>query len=251
MAVPSYRREKEYRDLIMQALTQPKDFFADERKVNKAINLFKKGVEIDPNYPDNYAYIYLTYVRQQNYDEALKWLMKIPIANAVSDDFGKYLMYDHLKRLRGVPFTHNHEEIREEIDKLMDELKKTNPEILLTPDDSGMKSWVESDIIEMIRIIRKRNIKIILQTYPYRIKTHGYRLTELTDILHDVAVRFKIPLVDNEKIFQEIKGKGATDNEEYFVADGHCNSRGYKLMAVNVYNKIIEAGMLNMPHVEN
>jgi lysophospholipase L1-like esterase len=95
-----------------------------------------------------------------------------------------------------------------------------------------------------------------LQTYPYRIKSHGlftagYDIREINDILRDVAVRFKIPLVDNEKIFKETKDQGTGDNEGYFVADGHCNSQGYKLIAVNVYNKIIEAGILDMPHVKD
>ena len=138
----------------------------------------------------------------------------------------------------------NHEEIRGKIDKWFDEFKRTNPEILLTPDDSGIKSWVESDIIEMIRIIRSKNIKIVLQTYPYRIKTHGlfdrHEIQEINDIIRDVALRFKIPLVDQGKVFQETKDPRTGDNEEYFVADGHCNSRGYKLMAVNLYNKINE-----------
>ena len=250
--VPSYRKEKEYRNSVRWIETGDKDFFADEQKVNKAINLFLKGVEIDPNYPDNYVYLYRIYFCRSNYDEALKWLMKTLTVNSAFGDSYKYLTYNFLRTGRDIPFIPDHEKIKKEIDKLMDEFKKTNTESSLILADSKIKSWAESDIIEMIRIIRSKNIKIVLQTYPYRIKSHGIPFgQEINDIIRDVAVRFKIPLVDQEKIFQETKDQGTGDNEGYFVADGHCNNRGYKLMAVNVYNKIVEAGILDMPHVKD
>jgi hypothetical protein len=103
--------------------------------------------------------------------------------------------------------------------------------------------WVESDIAESIKIIRRRGIKVILQNYPLCPISSDRKF--YNDAIDDVAARLHVPLVNNERIFQEVINKGGKF-EDYFIADGHCNSRGYQLMATNVYNKILEEGILNI-----
>jgi len=109
-------------------------------------------------------------------------------------------------------------------------------------ENAEISRWAESDIIEIVKIIQSRNIKIILQNYPASTKFHAGKID---GILKNVAVRFNIPFVNNNWMFKKmIAAQGAKIDTEYFVPDGHCNGRGYKVMATNVYNKIIEERML-------
>lgn len=239
----SYRPVIGQMDSEMKMRAMDKDFFADEQKVSEAINLFKKGIEISPNYPTSYDYIGQIYLYQKNYDEALKWFMKAVMVNPNYRDNGENnRAYSDIKGMRNMAMDGQEEKIKKTIDKFIDEFKKNNPEnadnfLFLSHDSIGR--WAESDIIEIVKIIQSKKIKIILQNYPLCLITTQGGAKFINDILCNIAIRFKIPFVDNEKIFREIIDKGAK-TEDYFILDGHCNSRGYKVMATNVYNKIIE-----------
>lgn len=106
--------------------------------------------------------------------------------------------------------------------------------VLLNEDD--IVRWAEADITEIVRMCRARGIKVVIHNYP--------RYTERPNsILLNVALKFNIPFVDNKEIFRETMAREQKGDAEYFVADGHCTSKGYLLMATNVYNKILEEGI--------
>ena len=53
-----------------------------------------------------------------------------------------------------------------------------------------------------------------------------------------IADELRVPFVSNFKVFQEKISLGMAE-ESLFVLDGHCNGRGYGLMAANVFNEIV------------
>jgi tetratricopeptide (TPR) repeat protein len=241
-------------DLEKRIRAKDKEFFADQQKVNVAINLFKKWLEIDPDYPKNYNCIGEIYLYQKNYDLAIKWFIKAVTANPDFRGFGvENKAYKNIRDMRNMSMDGHEEKINKTIDKFIDEFKKTNPESsknLLLLNEAEIDRWVELDIIEIVRIVRNKNIGIILQNYPRRyIGTQGIGKFA-NPIIRNTAIRFKIPYVDNEKIFQEIIDRGGK-TEDYFVVDGHCNSKGYKVMAANVYNKIIEEKIFGISRQKN
>ncbi|MDD5115937.1 MAG: tetratricopeptide repeat protein [Candidatus Omnitrophica bacterium] len=238
------RRDIGQMDAELAIRSYDKDFFADEKKVKEAISLFKKGIEESPNYPNSYAFIGRIYLYQGNYDKALKWFIKGVMANP---DFRKNVdagednhNYRLIREMREVAVSRHEARIVKKIDEFTSEFSKKYPgsaENLLSLSRNNISAWVESDIEEAVRICRDRGVKIILQDYglcPISSDCKFYN-----DAIRNVALHLQVPLVDNEKIFQEIMDKGGKP-EDYFIADGHCNSNGYRLMAVNVYDKIIE-----------
>jgi len=237
-------------DIELAIRSYDKNFFADKQKVKTAIEMFKKGIEESPAYPNSYAFIGRIYLYQNKYDKALEWFIKAVMSNPdfrrgkdVGEDNHGYQL---IREMRMMAAAYHEERIVNKIDKFIAEFSRKYPrnaENLLSLSRDNISSWVESDISEMVRIIRSRGIKIILQDYPLCPISQDCRY--YNDAIREVAVRLEVPLVDNEKIFQEIIGKGGKF-EDYFIADGHCNSGGYQLMAVNVYNKIIEEKILNV-----
>jgi lysophospholipase L1-like esterase len=54
------------------------------------------------------------------------------------------------------------------------------------------------------------------------------------DIFSGIAKQKALPFVDNHTIFRGLKD----DFNNYFVSDGHCNAKGYGLIAANIYKVI-------------
>lgn len=97
--------------------------------------------------------------------------------------------------------------------------------------DSKIDDWVKADIEKTVRTCQRMGIKIILQNYPF--------YNNANEILKDVAEKYSLPFVDNEHVFTKLWDKGEK-REDYFLPDAHCNDKGYRLTAENIYNKIIE-----------
>lgn len=84
----------------------------------------------------------------------------------------------------------------------------------------------EYDTSEMLKTCKANNIKTIICAYP---RTSNY-------IQRSISEKFGIPFVDNTTFFEQL-----SNSNEYFSNDGwHPNDKGYKLVAENIYNCIIE-----------
>jgi len=81
----------------------------------------------------------------------------------------------------------------------------------------------------IIEIARRNKIKLILMNYPYLKNTFA----------EEIAHEYNIAFIDNWKVFEALFNKGVK-RTELMVEDGHCNDKGYNIMAENVYNKILE-----------
>ena len=84
---------------------------------------------------------------------------------------------------------------------------------------------LRSDLIETHRIAMNYGIDLILMTYPC-----GMGVVD--DTIRRLSKELDIVLVDNQKIFEErLK---IEQKEELFIDDGHCNAKGYELIAKNI-----------------
>jgi tetratricopeptide (TPR) repeat protein len=92
---------------------------------------------------------------------------------------------------------------------------------LLNNEQDTLGTTLASNLRELVMICKKQNIQLILSGYP----------REMLKPIQTVAMENKIPLVDHRQSFKQ-----AEDN--LFVADGHCNSKGYKLVAENMAKQI-------------
>lgn len=110
---------------------------------------------------------------------------------------------------------------------------------------SAIDKWVTKDIEKMIEICNQQKIQIVLMNYPMLNKsTLSYSVNQ---ILSDIAIKHELPFVDNTQIFDTI----TTDRMSYFISDGHCSDKGYKLMAQSIFNILVKNKMLEKLKKEN
>ena len=144
-----------------------KGLFLDERKREEAIKWFKRGVAEDPSNPKNHEYIGNIYFYQRNYEEALKWY--IEGIKAAPEDTMNADPNKNYQGLRKVYMYASDVKIRKSIAEFIQNSTIVN---MNSRRDVVQKcsDWAESDIREIIRIIRKKGINLILQNYPPSVK---------------------------------------------------------------------------------
>lgn len=85
------------------------------------------------------------------------------------------------------------------------------------------------DCSEMKKIADKNNAVFVLMTYPYYTPD---KFMFPPDIYIRITNYLNIPLIDNNAFFSHYLEHYR--KEELFVADGHCNAKGYGLMAKDI-----------------
>lgn len=95
---------------------------------------------------------------------------------------------------------------------------------------------LRQDLEEIVSLCKKNNIKLIIQNYPF-----PYPMADI--VLKDIATKYSIPFVRNNKVFSELLSK--EKKEAYFLNDSHCTPLGYQVMAENIYNVLLSANMLD------
>ena len=106
---------------------------------------------------------------------------------------------------------------------------------LLSGDYDIFEKVLEYDLKVVIDLARENDISVILQTYPH--------IVEIVDKgIRKTSAAYNIPLVDNVRVFQEIEKQ--ENRDDFFIKDGHCNAKGYRVIAENVYKELINGGLL-------
>lgn len=109
----------------------------------------------------------------------------------------------------------------------------------------AIDQWVSKDIEKMIEICNQQKIDIVLMNYPMLNKfSLSYSVNQ---ILSNIAIKHNLPFVDNTQIFDTI----TTDRLSYFISDGHCSDKGYKLMAQSIFDILVKNKMVEKPKKEN
>jgi lysophospholipase L1-like esterase len=86
------------------------------------------------------------------------------------------------------------------------------------------------DLREMAKICRKRRIKVIICGYPSLNEE-----SELSMAQKRVASLFGFPFLDNHAVFKNLPDPGS-----YFSDNLHPNDKGYRILAENILNCILE-----------
>ncbi|MBI4879348.1 MAG: hypothetical protein HY812_06765 [Planctomycetes bacterium] len=90
------------------------------------------------------------------------------------------------------------------------------------PEDSDTRVRLEQDLRHFVSLVRQSGAQPLLLTYPRN-------LGPIQQGLRTVAEDEGALLVDLEPVFAELLETAA--EEDYFIADGHCNDAGYAVMA--------------------
>lgn len=204
----------------------------DLKQYDKAIKWLKQGIKVNPKDGDCYAHISQVYKEKGDIERAL-FYNKIAIKlnpKKIAQCYEYHIFYDRVFK-----------EKKEDIAKFLNELRKSKasiPKAMIDLSDKinnkkdineEIEKWIIFDIEKIIEICKTNRIKILLQDYP----ANSY--FTYNDAFYRVAKSNNIPFVSNYQAFCFLPEK-----DKYFSPDGHCNAKGYEIMAKNILDKIVQ-----------
>lgn len=101
--------------------------------------------------------------------------------------------------------------------------------------DEGVKRWVATDLVAMVRTVRAAGAPVVLQSYP------GPDV--MNPVLEEVASAEGVPFVYHQRVFDQLLARGV-QRADLFAPDGHCNREGYAYMAMNLAQALVAWGMV-------
>ncbi len=204
-------------------------YHKDQGQYEEAVPWYKKGIEVDPKDWINYYGMGMSYCERKKFKEALPWVQQGIKADQASVNNLNYKLLVQIAQNERKP---------EKIGDFLRELERFGP----VPQDISrlfdgqmsfeekVKAWVESDLEEIIKMCKEKKVRLIMHNYPW-----GWDL--LSGTIKKAAERSGVPFVDNRRVFDELWQKGEK-HEDYAALDGHCNGKGYGVIAMNIYEKL-------------
>jgi lysophospholipase L1-like esterase len=229
---------------------------ASESEIDEAIYWLEIVEELTPGSCYNYMLLGSLHIFKKDFKKATEYFIKSARINPTvfmdnrtgESFFGLRIIYKEV----------SDPEIKHMIEVFAEELKEVNPDaadiflwIDLKKSQAKLITWLDSDIKEMVKIIRANGINLILQNYPPQTFSANIspQRTLVNSILRKNARELHIPFVDNEKLFLQIFKHGRK-HEDYYekiignILGNHCNAKGYRVMAKFLYDKILEEGFI-------
>ena len=213
------------------------DIYLLRNKHDEALGWLQKAIKHDPNHSELLNRMGLVHVRKRKYAEAIRYFERGIAANP--KDIGNYEELCRVLRESRLPASKS-------VLKKLREAARTNKIVrnyisFLQGRGRGGKDfnneaqqWAHHDLLEMIKICKQRKIPMIIQSYP-----------QPSLPLKDFALSNGALFVDNEEVFTGLEKRGEK-HEKYFVPDGHCNARGYGVIARNIYQVMRKAGLFKL-----
>lgn len=217
--------------------------YSDMGQCDNAMKLFKKGIEKEPGQFQNYEGIGQCYLAQGDLETAIDWFEKG--FSAASYDTLYELCYVGLSEAykhsgnnkRAIGFFSkemNREPIKD------DYLHQLASDYLAMfhnfGKDKDIHDWISADVTEIIALCLRYNARPILQNYPTE--------WEIAELYRKIARKNNVLFVEQNKSFLPFTHEGELD-DEFFVPDGHPNEKGYRIMAENIFNAIMEKNPRN------
>ena len=232
-----YRKEEKYLEAVnfrkrVQFLRKP---VVDQRQVQQGLELFRRSIKLDPDLPQNYFEAGFLYEIQGKYEEALKWYFKsLIVALRAGSDHWVVKIFMRVRDIKVLNKGLRNNGINRQVDKLFSFYDRHYPGQTFNftgLNKAEIEQWVRSDMREIVKIIRQKNIGLIMQNYPKAFPVNA--------IFPEICHELRLPLVDNYTVFRAKIMHGATE-QDLFVPDSHCSVRGYGLMANNVFDAILK-----------
>lgn len=107
----------------------------------------------------------------------------------------------------------------------------------LKKDQECIYKIMYANLVKIEEISKRNNIRVVFQTYP------NPGTDPINENIQRFAKRYRSLLADNYLIFQ--KKLAVQDKKNFFVADEHCNAKGYRIIAQNVYRILLRERIIN------
>ena len=203
-----------------------------------AAEAFLESIRLDASQPRNYYWLGTVFRALGRTEEALHWFKEgVRAAPAWKDNEN----YSHLAvvlmefRLYGVAADF-YSAATAVNPGLNDVLERVNAGWTARLE---IERWVVHDLEEMISLCRKKRVKIVIMNYPANPDYPNWG--RLSELIVRTAKNNKAAFVDNYSVFSALGAKGGAGG--YFAADGHCNAKGYALVAESASEALLAAGV--------
>ncbi|MBU1912190.1 MAG: hypothetical protein KKB22_01475 [Candidatus Omnitrophica bacterium] len=243
--------------------------FAAQARYDLAEKCFLKALELDPHNVSANRQLGAIYREQAKYESAEECLKKSLAREDGTKDLGAYLELGMIHRLKGkyglakqelkeamadpqqlyLAFNElfqlykDGEEFFNDIENFKKQIK--NQEIFakldlllkLKKDEEVVYRILYANLIKIKEISKINNLVVIYQTYP------NPDIDAINENIRKFAKRYNALLADNYLIFKE---KLTNQNKkDFFVADEHCNAKGYRIIAQNIYLTLLKERIIN------
>lgn len=212
--------------------------YKEHGRYDEAIEWYKKGIKRDPGQFSNYEGSGFVYSEQNQFQQALNWFKKgfekarnetlyVQCYRGIAEAFRK------TEDFRGATEFFLQERKREPmVDDHLQSLAadylsrfQTGGRLSKIHDWAKIRNWIKTDVEKIIDMCNAHNARVVLQNYPVQ--------SGIKSIYTKIARERNIPFVDQHTTFKPYVKKGVR-SKEYFVADGHPNEKGYRMMADNI-----------------
>jgi lysophospholipase L1-like esterase len=212
-------------------------FLREAAEYDLALKTAKKIIENTPTDPKRNAYIHLEmlfiYRAQKN------WRLAREEINYALEDISNIQLVS--SELRGICNSESGLDYNAELKSIYkfiglihgQEGQEILNRIIETDRDSEkIVQILEFDLQECIKIAVQNKAKLLLMTYPFMSFSNN-------SAIRKIALNNSVELIDNEIVFEKEPAR-----DSLFALDGHCNQKGYALIAENIYSSLIKTGVL-------
>jgi len=227
-------------------------FIMFQNKINKAISWLNEEIRKNPDNPLLYELLSYNYNQLGRKRESIDYMEKAKrTRNKMKIYYSKIRSYNrNLLETRATEIDNSFMEIISGragfVFGCYDFGSGKNKDKVVQKNQSLVSSWIESDMKKIIEICRKNGVRIIITNYAIKPEPNSWTKTaeSVNVILEDVAEENSVPFIDvNSKFLQA--GSYRKDFFQKTKNDAHPNARGYRLMASEIYDRIIEENIIN------
>lgn len=212
-----------------------------------AVEAFKLLIRLDPGNLEFYHTLTLAYMRTERWKEAFDTCRAGILAALEDENNRNYENIIYLNQMVGEKNKKMRRTIRDFLLGLRDKNDVDNPMLLGALEimygsqkesaRAKVSAWVEHDLKEIVEICRANGARVVLVNYPERIFANA--------VIKRAARACDVPLSDITSVFGGILL--AHGREEYFIPDGHCNARGYGIVAGTIHKVLLDRGYVSGP----
>lgn len=212
------------------------ELYFNLRRIDEAEREFALAIESDPSAADGYYALALVYCDRGQSELALAMVKR-----------GVALDHDYTRAAKGLCFpAQDHARYVREIEALREECdlycrrhprsEEIRCDIVAdgTVPQRQVNEWTSRDINTIVGIARTRGVEVVIVGYPKH---------RISRVVQRAAKSLSVPYVDTEQAFNAMLRKGSYP--DYFVADGHCTARGYRVMAEAVVRELEGRGLIS------
>ncbi|OGS13877.1 MAG: hypothetical protein A2234_03400 [Elusimicrobia bacterium RIFOXYA2_FULL_58_8] len=204
------------------------------RRHREAAAAFMESLKINAGKGKSYHQMGLIFYRADRIEEGLQWFKAGVLTGSSSNTWESWQFLARTLfelRLYGIA-----EEMCAQVTSVNPALKDVfEGEKARAAVDAGSENWAIADLEAIIALCRKNGVGIVVGNYPAATVAEG-SAARLAPMIARSAAKNNVPLADNYSVFSARCRKLPSD--DCFARDGHCNEKGYALMAELVFGRL-------------